>query len=160
PCARGRGHADDRVQGPRPRLAHAGRAALRRKRLLDADGREQARPRVARRVDGARRQRAYGPDDDPALTAPSRDSRCAAQHRGGAAEDPGVKGLFGIRWTVGRKLGLAFGAVALMLLGLAAVAWQTIDSLNRSHQQLAAYALPWFTNRAHAQALNQSFSST
>jgi hypothetical protein len=52
-----------------------------------------------------------------------------AQVPPGAADSRGVKGFLGIRWSVGRKLGLAFGGVVCFLLGISIVALHTIGTL-------------------------------
>ncbi len=51
-----------------------------------------------------------------------------------------MKGWMGIRWTVGRKLGLAFGAVSLFLIGVAVVALVTLASLERDHERVVKAA--------------------
>jgi methyl-accepting chemotaxis protein len=47
-----------------------------------------------------------------------------------------VKGFLGIHWSIGRKLGLAFGGVVCFLLGISIVALHAIDTLQRDHQHV------------------------
>ncbi|HXE45236.1 MAG TPA: methyl-accepting chemotaxis protein [Conexibacter sp.] len=46
-----------------------------------------------------------------------------------------VKGFLGIRWSVGRKLGLAFGGVVCFLVGVSVVALHEISTLERDHNR-------------------------
>jgi methyl-accepting chemotaxis protein len=72
-----------------------------------------------------------------------------------------VKGFLGIRWSVGRKLGLAFGGVVCFLLGVSVVALHAIGSLAADHDR-AMRTLPAMpAARAHRiAAANDSFHAT
>jgi methyl-accepting chemotaxis protein len=72
-----------------------------------------------------------------------------------------VKGFLGIRWSVGRKLGLAFGGVVCFLLGISIVALHAIGSLERDHDRvvdLVPTLGPTFGD--HLTRANDSFHST
>jgi methyl-accepting chemotaxis protein len=73
-----------------------------------------------------------------------------------------VKGFMGIRWTVGRKLGLAFGGVSLFVLGISLVTLYTLGSLERDHDRLTNTLRPWFGSgdRARIEALDHDFGAT
>jgi methyl-accepting chemotaxis protein len=47
-----------------------------------------------------------------------------------------VKGFLGVRWSVGRKMGLAFGGVVCFLIGVSLTALATIGSLTRDHDRV------------------------
>jgi methyl-accepting chemotaxis protein len=72
-----------------------------------------------------------------------------------------VKGFLGVRWTVGRKLGLAFGAMVLFVVGIAIAALATISSLSHDHDAVLA-ALPRFdgAERARVEQADASFAAT
>ena len=63
-------------------------------------------------------------------------SRPDASSSARPADSRGVKGFLGIRWSVGRKLGLAFGGVVCFLLGVSIVALHAIGSLARDHDRV------------------------
>jgi methyl-accepting chemotaxis protein len=74
-----------------------------------------------------------------------------------------VKGWMGIRWTVGRKLGLAFGAVVLFLIGVTIVSFKAMDSLSSNHRRLVSavqHGVIINTDRAQIDQLDASFRST
>jgi len=74
----------------------------------------------------------------------------------------GVKGLLGVRWTVGLKNGLAFGAVVLFMAAVAASGLVGIAALQRHHRATIAAVESGLSpaQRAHVTALDHSFSST
>jgi methyl-accepting chemotaxis protein len=73
-----------------------------------------------------------------------------------------VKGFMGVRWTVGRKVGLAFGGVALFVAGIAIAAIAVISSLSGDRARLVRVALPHLTGaeRAHVARIDHGFAST
>jgi methyl-accepting chemotaxis protein len=72
-----------------------------------------------------------------------------------------VKGFLGIRWSVGRKLGLAFGGVVCFLLGVSIVALHAIRTLERDHERvLATVPTLAVTDSRGMAAANDSFNST
>jgi methyl-accepting chemotaxis protein len=72
-----------------------------------------------------------------------------------------VRGFLGLRWTVGRKLGLAFGGVVCFLLGVSIVALHAIGTLSRDHQAVLDQ-LPRLDSSARARIdhANESFTAT
>ncbi len=71
-----------------------------------------------------------------------------------------MKGFLGVRWSVGRKLGLAFGGVVCFLLGISLVALHAIGSLTADHDRAIAL-LPAAGGRASKIAsANASFHAT
>ena len=72
-----------------------------------------------------------------------------------------MKGFLGIRWTVGRKLGLAFGGVVCFLLGISIVALHAIGSLASDHDRAMRQLPAMLSDRAgRIAAANASFHST
>ncbi|MGB2711779.1 MAG: methyl-accepting chemotaxis protein [Conexibacter sp.] len=73
-----------------------------------------------------------------------------------------MKGFLGIRWTVGRKLGLAFGGVALFVVGISIAALVTFASLAHDHDRLVERVQPWLQggDRATARQLDHDFAAT
>jgi methyl-accepting chemotaxis protein len=73
-----------------------------------------------------------------------------------------VKGFMGVRWTVGRKVGLAFGGVVLFVVGIAIGSWIEISSLKQDHARLVSAALPWspMADRPRLLRLDADFAST
>jgi hypothetical protein len=67
-----------------------------------------------------------------------------------------------VRWTVGRKSGLAFGGVALFVIGIAIGSWIEIGSLAHDQDRLVAGALPHVpgAERARLTRLDATFHST
>jgi methyl-accepting chemotaxis protein len=72
-----------------------------------------------------------------------------------------VKGFLGIRWSVGRKLGLAFGGVVCFLLGISIVALHAIGELS-ANQERVMRTLPGMLGpqAERIAAANDSFHST
>ena len=62
--------------------------------------------------------------------------------------DESVRGFLGVRWTVGRKLGLAFGGVVCFLIGVSIVALHAIGSLASDHDRAMAQLPAMLDNRA------------
>ncbi|MCW2953291.1 MAG: methyl-accepting chemotaxis sensory transducer [Conexibacter sp.] len=73
-----------------------------------------------------------------------------------------MKGLLGVRWTVGLKNGLAFGAVTLFLLGIAVAAIVTLDGLRSDHERIVGTALPRLAaaERDRLTALDHDFNAS
>jgi methyl-accepting chemotaxis protein len=73
-----------------------------------------------------------------------------------------MKGFLGVRWTVGRKLGLAFGGMTLFVLGISIAAIATIGSLASDHKRVVGAALPWISGdaRTHVEQLSHDFDTT
>jgi methyl-accepting chemotaxis protein len=73
-----------------------------------------------------------------------------------------VKGFMGVRWTVGRKVGLAFGGVVLFVIGIAIGSLIEIGSLEHDHRRLVRAALPWspLRDRPRLLRLDANFAST
>jgi methyl-accepting chemotaxis protein len=73
-----------------------------------------------------------------------------------------VNGWMGIRWTVGRKLGLAFSGMSLFVLGISIAALVTIDSLSNDHARLVRAALPGLgaADRARVTGFDHGFDAT
>jgi len=72
-----------------------------------------------------------------------------------------VKGFLGMRWSVGRKLGLAFGGVVCFLLGISIVALHAIGSLTRDHDRAMRTLPAMLDDRAARIArANDSFHAT
>jgi methyl-accepting chemotaxis protein len=72
-----------------------------------------------------------------------------------------VKGFLGIRWTVGRKLTLAFGAMVVIVLVMGAISFSNLSSLQHDHDRVVAAAMPALDAgaRARVTASNDDFSS-
>jgi methyl-accepting chemotaxis protein len=72
-----------------------------------------------------------------------------------------VKGFLGVRWSVGRKLGLAFGGVVCFLLGVSLVALHAIGSLTADHDRAMRQLPAMLDDRAGRIAhANDSFHAT
>ena len=72
-----------------------------------------------------------------------------------------MKGWMGVRWTVGRKLGLAFGGVVLFLIGVAIAALHAIGSLTADHDRAMRTLPAMLDDRANRIAhANASFHAT
>ena len=72
-----------------------------------------------------------------------------------------MKGFLGMRWSVGRKLGLAFGGVVCFLLGISIVALHAIGSLTRDHDRAMRTLPAMLDDRAARIArANDSFHAT
>jgi methyl-accepting chemotaxis protein len=73
-----------------------------------------------------------------------------------------MTGLLGVRWSVGLKNGLAFGAVTLFLLGIALAAIVTLDGLRRDHERILDAALPRLAGaeRARLTTLDHDFNAS
>ncbi|HKG38663.1 MAG TPA: methyl-accepting chemotaxis protein [Conexibacter sp.] len=75
--------------------------------------------------------------------------------------DEGVRGFLGIRWSVGRKLGLAFGGVVCFLLGISIVALHAIGTLTADHDRAMEQLPAMVDDRANRiAAANDSFHAT
>jgi methyl-accepting chemotaxis protein len=72
-----------------------------------------------------------------------------------------VKGFVGIRWTVGRKLTLAFGAMVAIILAMGVVSFVNLASFEHDHDRVVAAATPSLTaaERARVAALDDDFSA-
>ncbi|MDO8185389.1 methyl-accepting chemotaxis protein [Conexibacter sp. JD483] len=72
-----------------------------------------------------------------------------------------MKGFLGIRWTVGRKLALAFGALVAIVVTMGVVSFVVLSSLEQKHARVVAAAEPAFDaqTRAQVRQLNADFSS-
>ncbi len=70
-----------------------------------------------------------------------------------------MKGFLGIRWTVGRKLALAFGALVAIVVTMGVVSFVVLSSLEDKHERVVAAAAPAFDaqTRAQVDALNGDF---
>jgi methyl-accepting chemotaxis protein len=73
-----------------------------------------------------------------------------------------VKGFLGIRWTVGRKLTLAFGLMVAIIVAMGIVSFANLSSLNGSHERLVAATAGSLDGAAQERAarLQEEFSST
>ncbi|HEX4806207.1 MAG TPA: methyl-accepting chemotaxis protein [Conexibacter sp.] len=72
-----------------------------------------------------------------------------------------MKGFLGIRWSIGRKLGLAFGGVVCFLIGVSIVALHAIGSLSHDHAAVLDQVPRLDTiARARIDRMNASFTST
>jgi methyl-accepting chemotaxis protein len=76
-------------------------------------------------------------------------------------EQIGVKGFLGIRWTVGRKLALAFGAMVVIALAIGASSLVNLASLERDHDRVVAAAAPALdaATGARVETLDGDFSA-
>ncbi|MDO8210518.1 methyl-accepting chemotaxis protein [Conexibacter sp. CPCC 206217] len=72
-----------------------------------------------------------------------------------------MKGFMGVRWTVGRKLALAFGAMLVLVLATGAIALSSIASLQDDHDRVVGAATPALdaAARARVATIDQDFSS-
>jgi len=72
-----------------------------------------------------------------------------------------VRGFLGIRWSVGRKLGLAFGGVVCFLIGVSLVSLHAIDRLSADHDRAMKQVPDWIDRRGgRIDLANASFHST
>ena len=73
-----------------------------------------------------------------------------------------MKGFLGIRWTVGRKLGLAFGLMVAIVLTMGLISFKNLATFERQHDRVVDAAAPSLDagTRAQVDRLNETFSST
>jgi methyl-accepting chemotaxis protein len=73
-----------------------------------------------------------------------------------------VKGFLGIRWTVGRKLALAFGALVAIVLVMGAISFVNLASFEDDHSRVVDAATPALDaqTRDRVEALNGDFEAT
>ena len=72
-----------------------------------------------------------------------------------------MKGFLGIRWTVGRKLALAFGAMVAIVVTMGVVSFVVLSSLEEKQERVVVAAQPSLNaeTRARVDAMNADFSS-
>ena len=73
-----------------------------------------------------------------------------------------MKGFLGIRWTVGRKLALAFGLMVAIIVAMGVVSFANLGSLEGSHDRVVAATAGSLGEGAQARvaALDDDFAST